>query len=94
MSRYRGGLDFAMAHVDSCVADVLGARVVGGPRMALRIRFLGRRLEGTKERRKMGHREKGEEKERRKGGRDFRRLTHMRWKCHNSIHILLLLTMS
>ena len=41
MSRYRGGLDFATAHVDSCVADVPGARVVRGPRMALRIRFLG-----------------------------------------------------
>ena len=53
----------AVAHVDSCVVDVLGARDVRGPRMALRIRFLGRRLEGTKERRKMGHREEGEEKE-------------------------------
>ena len=26
MSRYGGGLDLAVAHVDSCVADVLGAR--------------------------------------------------------------------
>ena len=74
MSRYR-------AHVDSsrrprsrgCSRSADGAKN-SFPR-------LGRRLEGTKERRKMGHREKGEEKERRKGGRDFRRLTHMRWKC-------------
>ena len=84
MSRYGGGLDLAVAHVDSCVADVLGARGCSRSADGAKNSFprLGRRLEGTKERRKMGHREEeGEEKERRKGGRDFRRLTHMRWKC-------------
>ena len=85
MSRYRGGLDFATAHVDICVADVLGARVVGGPRMALRIRFLGSaavwREQKKEERWDTTEKKKEKRKRRRKGGRDFRRLTHMRWKC-------------
>ena len=45
--------------------------------MALRILFL-RRFEGTKEDRKMGHREEEGEWKRKKGGRDFRQPTHMR----------------
>ena len=67
----------AVAHV-----DVLGARVVRGPRMALRIRFLGSAAvwrEQKKEER--WDTEKKEKRKRRKGGRDFRLHTHMRWNC-------------
>ena len=70
----------AVAHV-----DVLGARVVRGPRMALRIRFLGSAAvwrEQKKEERwdtEKKRRKEKEKRKRRKGGRDFRLHTHRRW---------------